>query len=221
MAEVPARTAPLERHQMVRVDPAAWAAMLAARPELGSAPLLVDWACRGWPLVGRRPDGHVEAMPHADLVPLGLPLPPAQGRARLALRLPASALVDRRPPPPLSAARAAAPGTWSATIDALVQLDPEVRCYGSLAWQHLTGLPYLSETSDLDLLWSVRTRTEADARADALALIETKAPVRLDGELVAPDGVAVQWREWRSPATELLTKSMAGARLATREAWLP
>ncbi len=206
---------------MVRVDPSAWGAMLAARPELASAPLLVDWARRGWPLVARRPDGEVEAVPHADLVLLGLPLPPAQGRARLALRLPASALVDRRPPPLLSAARAAAPPTWSATIDALVHLDPEVRCFGSLAWQHLTGLPYLSETSDLDLLWSVCTRAEADARADALALVEAQASMRLDGELVASDGVAVQWREWRSPAPELLTKSMAGARLATREAWLP
>jgi phosphoribosyl-dephospho-CoA transferase len=40
--------------------------------------------------------------------------------------------------------------------------------------------------------------------------------MRLDGEIVAPAGLAVQWHEWASGAGELLTKATEGNRLVAR-----
>ena len=101
-----------------------------------------------------------------------------------------------------------APVAWLASIDRLLGLDARVRVYGSLAWQHLTGLAYLTDSSDLDLLW---LRQDADTTIKLLAgvsAIDDGAPMRIDGELVAADGTAVNWRELRSGAAEVIGKRM-------------
>ena len=191
--------------------------MLAGRGDLAHEPLLAAWAQRGWPLIARRPV--CEDVP--GTVPLGLPLPPAREKRRLTLRLAPEDLVDSAPPPTLADARAAAPEAWRNTIASLLALDPQVRCFGSLAWQHLTGLAYLTAESDLDLLWRVDTAEAADALAGRIAEIAERAPMRIDGEFVTPAGVGVQWREWRSPARELVAKDRDGVRLADRAELLP
>ena len=202
---------------MVHPEPSAWAGMLAARGDLSGEPLLIDWARRGWPLVARRP----VCDDIAGAVPLGLPLPPASGRRRLRLSLSPEDITDSGRPPRLEAARAAAPAAWRSVIASLVALDADVRCFGSLAWQHLTGLAYLTPNSDLDLLWRVACAEMADALAVRIAEIAERAPMRVDGEFVTPDGFGVQWREWRSGARQVVAKARDGLRLADRTLLLP
>jgi len=204
----------LARHRIVTLDPAHWARVVAAQREL--PPVVVEWVASGRPLIARRPtcgDG-------AGGVPLGLPLPPSLGKQRLAFVVPPDAIVADAPPPLLADAATAVPEDWQATIRALVALDPGTRCFGSLAWAWLTGLPYLSATSDLDCLWTVADANAADRRVAAIAGIEADAPIGLDGELLAPTGHAVQWREWASGARELLVKAADGNRVVAREAVL-
>ena len=191
--------------------------MLAGRGDLVDEPLLTAWAQRGWPLIIRRPV--CEDAPGA--VPLGLPLPLTRKKRRLMLRLAPEDLVDSAPPPRLTAARVAAPEAWRNTIEALLALDAQVRCFGSLAWQHLTGLAYLTAESDLDLLWRVDLAKAADALAVRIAEIAEHAAMRIDGEFITSAGVGVQWREWRSPARELVAKGRDGVRMADRGELLP
>jgi phosphoribosyl-dephospho-CoA transferase len=207
----------LERHSLVRAAPAAWAAMLAGRGDLSGEPLLIGWAQRGWPLIARRPV--CDDIPGA--VPLGLPLPPASGRRRLQLSLAPEEIIDSRPPPRLAEAMAAAPAAWRSAIALLVALDADVRCFGSLAWQYVTGLAYLTPDSDLDLLWRVACAEMADTLGVRIAEIAESAPMRIDGEFVTPAGVGVQWREWRSSARQLAVKGHEGVRLADRTLLLP
>jgi phosphoribosyl-dephospho-CoA transferase len=204
------------RHRMVRVHPQAWAGLLAGRPDLADEPLLPRWADRGWPLVVRRPGcGDVEGF-----VPLGLPLPPAAGRKRLMLGLPPEALTGGAPPPLLRAAAGAAPAAWRPAIAEILALDGRVRCFGGLAWQHLTGLPYLTEHSDLDLIWAVRGREQADRLAAGLMRIDETAPMKIDGEFATSGHLAVQWREWSRGAPEVMVKGADGISLVPRESWL-
>lgn len=207
----------MRRHHMLRVTPQAWPAVLAAVPDHASLPLLRDWADRGWPLIARRA-ACGDATGH---LPVGLPLPPALGKLRIALSVPPEALLSQEPPPLLRDAASVAPAAWHATIAALVEEDADTRCFGSLAWQYLTGLDYLSPTSDLDLLWEADDAFAADAKAARIAAIEIHAPMRLDGELVQAGGNAVQWREWLSDAREVLVKSTQGSRLTARNTVLP
>jgi phosphoribosyl-dephospho-CoA transferase len=204
----------VERHQMVHIDPAAWASALTTPQQGPEGAVVAEWAMRGWPLVGRR----AACEDVEGLVPLGLPLPPSLGRHRLMFRLPPEAIRERRRPPRLAACRGIAPADWRATIDALLSVDPDIRCFGSLAWQWLTGLPYLTPTSDLDLLWTVGNTGEANAMVERIAPIADRAPMRLDGELLLPSGQAVQWREWASDAPDVMAKSMDGVAMVRREA---
>ena len=54
-----------------------------------------------------------------------------------------------------------------------------------------------------------------------LARIEAAAPMRLDGELVRGDGAAVNWREFRAGAREILVKTVGGFALIERQHFLP
>ncbi|WP_430912461.1 malonate decarboxylase holo-[acyl-carrier-protein] synthase [Methylobacterium sp. sgz302541] len=199
--------AALARHDLVDPDPAAWTALLAGRPDLAGLPHLSGWAAAGRPLVVRR--RHPGEAP--DAVPLGLPLPPADGKRRIGLSLPRGS-VSRRTPPSLDALRTAAPDFWRPTLDALDALARShgiaCRAFGSLLWQGLTGLPYLSAASDLDLLWFAGSVPRAFL--DGIARIEATAAMRIDGELVLPDGAGINWRELHgaAPCAEVLAKHL-------------
>jgi phosphoribosyl-dephospho-CoA transferase len=211
MAEALAR---IERHQMVQVDPAAWTSALSTLQQGAEGTVVSEWAMRGWPLIGRR----AACEDVEGLVPLGLPLPPSLGRHRLMFRLPPEVIRERRQPPLLAACGVIAPADWRTTIDELLAVDADVRCFGSLAWQWLTGLPYLTPTSDLDLLWTVRNAREANTMVERIAPVADRAPMHVDGELLLPSGRGVQWREWASDTPDVMAKSMDGVAMVRREA---
>jgi phosphoribosyl-dephospho-CoA transferase len=156
------------------------------------------------------------------LVPVGLPLPPAAGKRRIALLPPPEGVLQRSSPPLLrAAARAADPG-WRSTIASLVALGARIgvapSAFGSLLWQHQTGLTYLSRHSDLDVLWPVPAGFDVLSLVFGIAEVQREAPLRIDGEVVFSDGSAVNWRElWMAyraaDRAMVLAKTMEGVRL--------
>ncbi len=200
------------RHDLVFVSPVGWRTALATRGELALDPLVALWVNRGWPLIGRR------GVP-GDLhgVPLGLPLPPSAGKRRLAFVMRPEDIVSTAMPPALRVVSLVAPPGWSATLSRLDGLaarhSVEVRVCGSLAWQALTGMDYVTERSDLDLLLHLRRDTDVYRVTADLARIETAAPMRLDGEMIREDGAAVNWRELHDGAREVLVKTVRGVAL--------
>jgi len=202
------------RHTMVNPDPAAWAELLVARPDMAREPLLAGWADAGFPLVVRR----AACGDEAGAIPLGLPLPPAQGKRRVGLSLPSRAILRSGPPPLLGEAVAAAPTAWRAVIGDLLRLDPQVRVFGSLAWQYLTGLPYVSEDSDIDLLWALPPAARIDRLLTGIGAIERRAPMRIDGEILSRVG-GVNWREVQTGG-DVMVKNGRGVRLITQTEFL-
>jgi phosphoribosyl-dephospho-CoA transferase len=181
-------------------------------------PLAARWVDHGWPLVARRPLPGEE-----DGVPLGLPLPPAHGKRRLLVLVQWADIVAVAPPRRLADCRAVAPAAWQDAIGRILELPglrEEVRCFGSLAWARLTGLNFIASSSDLDLLLAPRNMGDATALSESLAAIERDAPMRLDGEILRPDGAAANWREVHGGAADLLVKSREAAALWTRARFL-
>ncbi|MEK6423860.1 MAG: malonate decarboxylase holo-[acyl-carrier-protein] synthase [Burkholderia gladioli] len=229
----PARPAEaaLIRHSVVRVAPDAWAAVLGAHPALADAPPVVrEWAARGWPLMVRRA-GPCDA--GAAGVPLGLPLPPSLGKRRIGVVMPEASIVSVAPPPAVAQLGAAAPPAWRATLERLDAIARRhrvaCRAFGSLAWQALTGLTYLSSSSDLDLLFDAPVGPDAEAVLAALlddvaALADGgEAPMRIDGEVMRTDGAGANWRELRTALAqrgEVVAKTAAGVALLSPQAFL-
>jgi len=207
------------RHDLVFVDAEGWRAMLSTRDDLAAEPLATRWAREGWPAIRRR------AIPgEPSGTALGMPLPPFAGKKRLAFVVQADDVVSIARPPSLNAASKSAPPSWRSTLQHLDELSErhavEARVFGSLAWQALTGMDYITGHSDLDLLLDIDRDIDLDRLTADLAAIEADAPMRLDGELMRRDGAAANWRELHSGADEVLVKRIDGVGLLGRHAFI-
>jgi phosphoribosyl-dephospho-CoA transferase len=212
----------LRRHDLLRADPGSWDAMLRCHPGIADLPLVADWARLDRPVIVRRRMGG----DFADSVPTALPLPPCHGKRRLAFSFTSGEAVTALPPVLLRDAARTAPTEWQPVVAALLDLGDAIeiapRVFGALLWQHMTGLPYLSARSDLDLLWSISEKRTAFSLVERLLRLDAESPVRLDGELELPDGAGVNWRELAQSrpfqGDDLLVKTMDGVEIRTRAA---
>lgn len=194
--------------------------MLGCHPGLRDLPLVADWAQQEWPVIVRRR----MAGDAPDDVPAALPLPPDHGKRRVAFSFPSGSDLPTLAPVRLCDAARTAPEAWQTVITELVELGKVIgappRVFGALLWQHVTGLPYLTARSDLDLLWSGADETSVRTLVAGLLRLDVDSPVRIDGEVEMPDGSAFNWRELaddRGDGTVLL-KTMNGVEIrATAE----
>lgn len=174
------------------------------------------WQGRGLPLVvARRQSGDGE-----NDLRLGLALP---DKRRICVHVAASAKAKHTGPVTAAAALPSAPEAWrptlGAVIDAAGALGVPVHVFGSLAWQHQSGLEYVRPGSDVDLLFAPRHWPAVEALlAELQALDRAGATPRLDGEVLLPDGGAVAWRELAAQPARLLVKGPNDVTLRERVA---
>ncbi|MES2127435.1 MAG: malonate decarboxylase holo-[acyl-carrier-protein] synthase [Pseudomonadota bacterium] len=204
------------RHELVWLTAHGWQAARAACPQ--HATTLERWQREDWPCVVRREDAGAD--PARELC-LGIALPPgAKGiKVRIALRIDLANVARRRAPLALADVRTAVPTAWR---EGFAVLESEagglaLRVYGSLSWQALTGLPCVTDTSDMDLLIEARDLAQLHA---GVALLGAAHGLPLDGEIVFPGGQAVALKEWAGHDERVLVKHGKGVRLARRSALL-
>lgn len=182
---------------------------------------LREWTAAGRPLVmSRQPR---ELPPGRTL--LGLPLPPAAGKHRIAFDVPTSRIARRAPPPPLRAIAGLLPAHWQSTLTALISntdiAATSPRAFGSAAMHALTGVNCLGEDSDLDLLLTPGSRQAALRALEALgALVAQGTCPQLDGEMVDRQGRAASWRELLGDSPKVLFKHIARVGMTSREDFL-
>jgi phosphoribosyl-dephospho-CoA transferase len=203
------------RHELVWLSGAGWqAARTAALPAQQAA--IERWQREDWPAIVRRNDADTGA----DTVCLGIALAPAPSdgsKQRIALRALKADVVRTLAALPLRAVLDAAPAAWQAGLAALDAQAQRltIRVYGSLALQALTGQPYVTPSSDIDLLFYPATLPEL--RAGLALLSAHAASLPLDGEVVFPSGDAVAWKEWidaQRHNARVLVKHNSAVRLA-------
>ncbi len=163
-------------------------------------------------LQGDEPPGHWR---------LGVPLPPAEDKRRLGLTAPPSDVLDWRPALHLHEVVTAAPADWHVSLRDLLRrarvLGLEPRVFGSFSWQAMTGLPYVTTDSDLDLAWQPDRDAQLNALLTTLQDWETEHGRRVDGEVLLPDGGGVCWRELAGNTDSVLVKSASAAVLQARD----
>lgn len=206
-----ATVAGLRRHQLAYLTARGWEQALARSATSAAAEPLRRWAERGLPLVVPRQP--TERAPGS--IVLAWTSTPASGRVRVAVEVPLRAVAYFHEFPQARAALALLPRSARAAaralLDRLASLGLQARVYGSYGWQVLGEETYIRAGSDLDLWIPVADHEQAAAAARLLA--DTGGAlrgVRLDGELLFPDGAGVAWREyaaWREGrARTLLVK---------------
>lgn len=188
---------PLRRHQLAWLSESGWQRMLARDWPDEVRLALLHWQAHQMPwVVTRQPAPRTS--PDSP-VHLGLPTPPQWGRHLASAWFAPEGIRWFSEFPQLNEAITALPRGGR---NVLRRLDRtlksqglQARVYGSLGWQCVTGLPYLHEHSDLDLWLAVTDARQADEAARVLQACH--ATMRIDGELMFPDGRAVAWREWQ------------------------
>jgi phosphoribosyl-dephospho-CoA transferase len=177
------------------------------------------WCARDWPLVVRRNDD----APAWGGVAAGLPLPPSHGRLRLAFHLPGNGIARCAPPRALGAVARVLPPAWrrplAALDDATRKAHVHLSVFGSAAWQAITGLGYLHDDSDVDLLFRPASVDEIDLVTSLYERCERDTHRRIDGEILFPGGDAVAWREWAQAerSARVLAKSIDRVALVERK----
>lgn len=184
------------RHSLVWLTERGWDRLHCDRTVATTA-AIAQWRRSGWPLVARRAD--VETRTDHVCVGLALPPDPVTGqKIRIPIQVPILEIKTVTPPLRLSDVIHRAPAGWREALAALVAEtgdgDSAFNVFGSLSWQTITGLDYLTSRSDIDLLFYPDSQA---ALQRALGLLERYAMLLpLDGEIVFPDGLAVSWKEW-------------------------
>jgi phosphoribosyl-dephospho-CoA transferase len=187
----------LDRHTLVWMRPECRAAVAAQVTDDAMHAQVAAWLAADRPLVvARQPCGDVLS----DNIAVGLALPPAQGKCRIALSVAAHDIARYTPPLLLADAIAHAPAGWQSALAELVvaaiHIDLELRVFGSLAWQVLSGIQYLTSQSDIDLLWHPQSHAQLQQGIALLARWEQSSGLRADGEVLSGGSSAVSWREW-------------------------
>jgi phosphoribosyl-dephospho-CoA transferase len=186
----------LHRHQIVWLSPAGWQRILLRNSDRTQGECLEHWAANGFPLVVTKQSSDDQQV---DAISLGLPAPDRWGRRRIALRVPRRDVLffDEFPKfeEVLSLVHRDARAEGLQVVDELRSCGVFARVYGSLGWQHLTGLDHVRTNSDVDLWMAVSDLNQADAVARVLQAC-AHPRLALDGELMFNDGHSVAWREW-------------------------
>jgi len=165
---------------------------------------LRDWIARGRPVIIRRPcisdDG--------KFVYVGLSLPPDPVKRRLAFRLPFFSLTNVVEPPlwtECAEAFSESSEMASPILSVIEAAKLPLQTFGSYAWQHYTGLSYLTPHSDIDLI--VPINRHEDWRRFRQLMSETqKTDQRVDLEIILNGDASFHWREFEAPGTRLLFK---------------
>jgi phosphoribosyl-dephospho-CoA transferase len=186
----------VRRHDLVKLAPQGWDQVLRGLSGPGAA-MAMTWRDRDLPAVVRR----TEPGTPPGVLCLGIPAPPdALSGRKLRVGFTAEAGHVAAVRPPLALAEIVAPPAWRAAVAsldlALRDADLECHVFGSVAMQTLTGDPYLSSNSDIDLL--LRPANAGQLGAGLRQLERHAALLPLDGEIEFPSGHAVSWKEWLS-----------------------
>jgi phosphoribosyl-dephospho-CoA transferase len=200
------------RHDWVCL-PDGWRDRLAAPLAAQDEDALAHWCEKGRPLVvARRLENDAP-----DWIRLGLALP---GKRRIGLTLPAEALAPPRRAPLFLDVVANGAAFWPEAMRELAEtigkLAPEMRVFGSFAWQFFAADPamiYVTQDSDIDLLMAPSHDGRLGSWIAALQNFESRWPApRLDGEIALPAGGFVSgvdfvsWREFAARPKKILVK---------------
>lgn len=211
------------RHNRVWLSASGWLRACAAANK-AHLPELERWAENDWPLIVRRSDPALSA----DTLGLGLALPPDTHtgvKTRIPLTGHLNDLVRHEPPLAFASVASAMLPAWqdayTELTNELAVTQLELRVYGSVSFQAITGLPYLTAISDIDVLFYPRTHAQLQ---QGLHLLQTYAQgLPLDGEIVFLSGRAVAWKEWVGAVRsshKVMVKSMTSLNLMNVDALL-
>lgn len=169
--------------------------------------LLHRWVLGNYPMIVARQN---DTPP--GCLRVGLAEPVSWGKRRLAFLVNVGDIERHQPGLLLGDIVHRLPQAWQAGASELAakvnELGVPAHVYGSSAMEVLTGLPCITESSDLDVLFKPEDMATAMALCVHLNQLRLTHPeFKVDGEVLNPAGDAVPWLELSQQRVQLLAKS--------------
>ncbi|MCR2747471.1 malonate decarboxylase holo-[acyl-carrier-protein] synthase [Limnobacter parvus] len=175
--------------------------------------LLHRWVLGNYPLIVAR-----QADVPQGMLRVGLAEPASWGKRRLSFLVNPSDVLQHQTGPLLADVLAKLPLGWRFGANMLLvylnELNMPAHVYGSTAIEALTGLPCITENSDLDVLFKPTSWESVSGLCARLKQLSQDHPTfKVDGEVLNPAGDAVHWLELCSENEQVLAKSNTEVRL--------
>jgi phosphoribosyl-dephospho-CoA transferase len=188
----------VRRHQLVYPD-------IGALEGEGLKKEIFEWFQKGFPGIVRRP-----CFAENNKICLGFPFPPSLGKLRLSCELSMEKIGTIKKLPNLMESRKAFPEDSSEALDKLqIALNgKKLSAYtvGSIAWETLTGVSYVTGNSDIDLLFIIDNKEEFEELDAILEKWHSEMKRKCDIEIMFPNGNGFLWKEYRQSNSEVLVK---------------
>jgi phosphoribosyl-dephospho-CoA transferase len=195
----------LRRHSFAWITDSGSPTKLAeGETSLNDVICLRNWLGRGRPVIIRRPCRSEDG----KSVYVGLSLPPDPGKRRLAFRLPFSSLANVVEPPLWTECTEASSESSELAGPILSVIEAaklSLQTFGSYAWQHYTGLSYVTPNSDIDLVVPINRREDWQRFRQLMSETQT-TDQRVDLEINLNGDASFNWREFAAPGPQLLFK---------------
>lgn len=189
---------PVRRHQLIYP-------LMEGLEEKDLKKEILEWFQKGFPGIVRRP-----CFSEEKKICIGVPFPPSLGKLRLSCELPMEKIKTIKKPPTLMECQKAFPKDSSEALNKLqIALDEKkLSAYtvGSIAWETLTGISYVTENSDIDLLFIVESKKEFDSLDETLEKWHSEIKQKCDIEVMLSNGNGFLWKEHRQSNGEVLVK---------------
>jgi phosphoribosyl-dephospho-CoA transferase len=196
----------LAQHTRAWLSPS-WGVHLTSPLAPPARAALVDWFARGRPAMVRRRDPG-----DGPGVALCVTLPASRWLASIRFTTGRVAVARMAPPASLAEVIPGAPPGWHRSLldldRAATDAGVPLSVTGPLAWQHVTGEPYVSDRSSVDLLLRPRTRLQLEKVMALLRVREDGDGPRLDGEVHLGWDGAVSWRDLASGRRRVLVRGI-------------
>lgn len=175
--------------------------------------LLHRWVLGQYPLIVAR-----QADVPQGLLRVGLAEPASWGKRRLSFLVNTTDVSRHHQGPLFNDVIEKLPLAWHSGAKSLQAILDEsnitAHVYGSASIEVLTGLPCITDNSDLDVLFKPASWEGIMGLCAGLKRLSLEHPAfKVDGEILNPAGDAVQWLELCSQNEQVLAKSNTAVRL--------
>lgn len=105
-------------------------------------------------------------------------------------------------------------------VDSFSSLELELSIFGSSMWQYIIDEKYMTENSDIDLLWKPLSLEQLEKGLAILKKWMAKYPLKIDGEVEFLCGSSCSWKELLNDDENIIVKRVNGVSLESKSEFI-
>ncbi|PHR68991.1 MAG: malonate decarboxylase holo-[acyl-carrier-protein] synthase [Arcobacter sp.] len=153
----------------------------------------------------------------SEKIRLGFLLPLEKGKHRVSLLIDKKVLIKSSKPPKLSRIISSLDEKWQEPLAQLIHSFEELKInllvFGSAMWQYYVKKRYMSDSSDIDLLWTCFCPNKLNTALLILKQWREKYSLNIDGEVEFKEGFSCSWQELLNEDEKLIVRTLTSVSL--------